>query len=1096
MEFLVFVFLIIGIWILISPIIALTANSRLNQLQRKLREVEAEIRLLRNGEKSLQTQPPPITEKFDPKTPSVVEEVSLQGSSEIVVPENEVEFPTPALAGDSRVASVVKQEIENVHVPKQLFPPPPKPASVADAQGRMEKVRRESMSEAALSLETRLGTVWTMRIGLVLLTIGTAFFAHLIHDKLPIWFKVVLAYSGAMGLFACGKVFERRMRVFARPVMAGGLALGFFVSYAAHFIPAMACVPLLVSLAWMTGGIASVLYCAERWKSQYAAGLAIFLGHVAAFVAAGHADAYSLTVIPFLCVCAVILHLRHDWPPLSLFAIGSAYLSHFAWAFVNHPPSPPLFSFRLNLAFLSSYYTIFAFSDLIWWKRIGKSDETLRNRLQDSVGRAGGPVNVMAYVALVSLFYHLLQRFLTGIEWFYFTLAGVQGLLALAYRRFGNKDWAFYSALGVILATLGLFSAFGGITLNLLLAVEALVLLIAAHQTRLWIFHLLAQIALGINFVHSWAFEAHHGANWDYSVLIGRLMVVAVYFVKSQLEEIWYGGQSRREWIGGGREGPVSKPLSDVFDQIFTAAAPRLAHLHAIAGAMLLVHVWVEFLGNPQALCATAFCLPALMILVLVRRSIPLIFGLVTLQLGALAQLMFYTSYNSGSMSSANEWWIVTSGLVSLLMLAIGLKHRFLISKIKTGLYLAQVQFWCALVAYGIGLSQFPPASWSSFVFWLLSLISGFVAYVFLVPLRQDGNWKDSVERVAYDSIRGAPCFLTAFLFAGLSEQFMGDTIGSPLLLAGVGALLIAVSAWRRLIAFYFSGFFLFLALFHSFFMDSPVPSAGAENPFATAILISILFCVAWAHDHYLSSQHSQVSSKVEDGLTLGTYLVYGIGLWILTAYLWNVVAFAGSVAVLGFIPVVLLYASDSMKFRHGRWVAAIHLLAIQLIYALHVLPDIGKIEMDTFVPILLVLIQTIAVERMIEWRSRPLLKGNAEGQKLAAIASTPLVAGAMIVGMIAAYQSPAMGNQHNWTTAAWSGLAIFFMGLGFAFNSPIYRRTALVELAFCLARIVLVDTRDLPEIYKTAAYLTLGVCLLGVAWLYARFSREIRQWL
>jgi uncharacterized membrane protein len=69
-------------------------------------------------------------------------------------------------------------------------------------------------------------------------------------------------------------------------------------------------------------------------------------------------------------------------------------------------------------------------------------------------------------------------------------------------------------------------------------------------------------------------------------------------------------------------------------------------------------------------------------------------------------------------------------------------------------------------------------------------------------------------------------------------------------------------------------------------------------------------------------------------------------------------------------------------------------------------------------------------------------------------------------------------------------------VSLGFAWRSAVYRRTALALFGVCLARVFLFDIWQLGEFYRWLAFVSLGLTLLGVAALYARFSEEMRKWL
>ena len=193
---------------------------------------------------------------------------------------------------------------------------------------------------AAADLEARIGGTWLLRIGLVSLAIALALFASSVVPDLSPGAKVALAYAGALAFFGIGKFFAARLEKFARPVMAGGLAFGFFVAFAAHFVPAMQVVSLPVSIVWMVVSMITVLIAAERWQSQPTAGLAIILGQISAFVSAGDAGAYSLVMIGLLALTAVILLLRHRWVALGVFAVAASYGSHLLWIFAERDPIP------------------------------------------------------------------------------------------------------------------------------------------------------------------------------------------------------------------------------------------------------------------------------------------------------------------------------------------------------------------------------------------------------------------------------------------------------------------------------------------------------------------------------------------------------------------------------------------------------------------------------------------------------------------------------------------------------------------------------------------------------------------------------------
>ena len=227
----------------------------------------------------------------------------------------------------------------------------------AQAAGALERGKAD--------LETRVGGVWFLRIGLVILLVGFALMARLIVPSLQPWMKLAAMYLVAAVLAGLGFRFDSRYRTFARPVSAGALALAFFASFAGHHVEAMACFSPAVSLALMLLSAASILVLAERWGSESTAGLAVFLGHVAAYVGGADAGTVPLVAILVLTATAAALFVRHRWAPLSLFSVVAAYASHFLWFIQEHSASSPGGWFWINFAFLTSYYVIFQLADLL-----------------------------------------------------------------------------------------------------------------------------------------------------------------------------------------------------------------------------------------------------------------------------------------------------------------------------------------------------------------------------------------------------------------------------------------------------------------------------------------------------------------------------------------------------------------------------------------------------------------------------------------------------------------------------------------------------------------------------------------------------------
>ena len=148
-----------------------------------------------------------------------------------------------------------------------------------------------------------------------------------------------------------------------------------------------------------------------------------------------------------------------------------------------------------------------------------------------------------------------------------------------------------------------------------------------------------------------------------------------------------------------------------------------------------------------------------------------------------------------------------------------------------------------------------------------------------------------------------------------------------------------------------------------------------------------------------------------------------------------------------------------------------------------------GSDIQDGLLALSLFALVTLVGERMTLSAMREGAKSKTLGY--ARLALVALVTATM---MLAIYGSNLFGTL--WATAGWAVLAALLMTAGFVLKSAWHRRAGLLVLASCLLRVFMVDTRSLSDTAQTAAFLVLGLCLVGAAWLYTRYSEELKNWL
>jgi len=511
--------------------------------------------------------------------------------------------------------------------------------------------------ESPPNLELRIGAVWLNRVGLVMLVIALALISRYVHARLAPWHRVMVGFllSGVLSL--TGWWFRQRLRHFARPVMAGGIAVAFFTSFAAHFVAPMACIGLGASLALMFAATFSLLLCAERWRSEPTAGLGIFLGHVAAFVAGGSTHSFSVIAILFLSIAAVVLFLRQNWLPLNVFSVVAAFASHFLWALRSKPEGTPEQIFWHNLLFLSSYYIIFLAADLIYSERVSRLGTSAFSVAQRAAGRAIGPATLMLYATMTLWLFRTTGVYWDGLHWFLLPLAGVQIGVTIFQRSRNNPDHPLYATAAVLFVSLGLISLFDGLSLNLALAAEALLLLVASRVLDLWFLNSLAQAVLAVNFVHFWVSGAHIIKTWP--AFVGALATSSVYFVKSRLMETWRPSAASPQG-----------ELTRVLVRWTESTSGTLTFIYAVAGAILVAYQCSEFFNSPWSALAITVAAAPIVILAVRVTSLPLMVAVILLWLAQLGQLRAFQWSPGPANASPNVWLVTQGGIIIMAALA------------------------------------------------------------------------------------------------------------------------------------------------------------------------------------------------------------------------------------------------------------------------------------------------------------------------------------------------------------------------------------------------------------------------------------------
>lgn len=80
--------------------------------------------------------------------------------------------------------------------------------------------------------------------------------------------------------------------------------------------------------------------------------------------------------------------------------------------------------------------------------------------------------------------------------------------------------------------------------------------------------------------------------------------------------------------------------------------------------------------------------------------------------------------------------------------------------------------------------------------------------------------------------------------------------------------------------------------------------------------------------------------------------------------------------------------------------------------------------------------------------------------------------------------------------TISWTLVAFLTLSAGFLWRERLYRLLGLGIFAAAIGRIFLVDVWQLDTVYRILSFLTLGIVLLLVSFLYNRFAEALRRWI
>jgi hypothetical protein len=331
----------------------------------------------------------------------------------------------------------------------------------------------------------RLGTYWLVRIGIVMLLTGLVFFGSYAYQnyigKLGAGGKVYLLYLASAVLLGSGGWWQRKtakesLRNYAQVLFAGGLALVYFTTYAAHHFSNLRVIESSLADGLLLLGIAAgMVWIANARKSEVLALFAVLLAYYTSVITAvGLFTLYSNLV---LTAAAVFFLVRNRWAALSFASLLATYAAYGFWRFFNGSQWhwAPEEGLTTGLCFLAAYWLLFTAGVFL------SKHETFARENRASFLTINNGTFFGLFLLTMFQVHH-------GGFWKFALIYGATllALAELARRVLPTEPMAknAYLIQGLLLATAGFITKYSGLELALILATESVALLLAGQQRK------------------------------------------------------------------------------------------------------------------------------------------------------------------------------------------------------------------------------------------------------------------------------------------------------------------------------------------------------------------------------------------------------------------------------------------------------------------------------------------------------------------------------------------------------------------------------------------------------------------------------------
>lgn len=337
-------------------------------------------------------------------------------------------------------------------------------------------VAKPAPKKRSRSFEEVLGMKWLPVLGIVAVVVGVGFLVGSQWGAFPHWLRVLIVYSGGLGLLVSGIFLERRgrYRILGRGLIGGGWAVIALTTYAlANAEQLLVLQNKDVDLFLLLAVIGAMVWHTLKYKSQFVTGAGFLLGFIA--IGMNPSPPYNLIAGAMLIAGMTVIVLRYQWFELEVFGILASYLNHFYWLYRVYAQQGQRAMFphhTASVALVIGYWVIFRASYLV---------RKVSGKEQESISTIAGLLNPILFLGVMKY-----QGFHPEWAWRVLLVMGavefILGQLPVSRRR--RAPFQVLSSLGATLMVAAPAVRGSGNALEVIWLAGAEVFLLAGIFTR------------------------------------------------------------------------------------------------------------------------------------------------------------------------------------------------------------------------------------------------------------------------------------------------------------------------------------------------------------------------------------------------------------------------------------------------------------------------------------------------------------------------------------------------------------------------------------------------------------------------------------